>query len=38
MAITRDELLHLAKLSSLHLSEEEIVHLGKDLDGILDYV
>ena len=38
MAITRDELLHLAKLSSLQLSEEEIEHLGKDLDGILQYV
>ena len=30
MAITRDELLHLAKLSSLQLSEEEI--LEKRLD------
>ena len=38
MVITRDELLHLAKLSALQLSEEEIVRLGKDLEGIVAYV
>ena len=38
MAITRDELLHLAKLSALQLSEEEIARLWNDLEGIVAYV
>ena len=38
MAITREEVLHLAKLSALKLSDEEIEHLTKDLEGIVSYV
>jgi len=37
-AITRDDVLHLAQLSSLQLSEEEITSLEQDLGNILGYV
>ncbi|MCI5108489.1 MAG: Asp-tRNA(Asn)/Glu-tRNA(Gln) amidotransferase subunit GatC [Candidatus Pacebacteria bacterium] len=36
--IKKEEILHLAKLSHLKFSDEEIVKLEKDLDSILDYV
>lgn len=36
--ITNDEVRHLAQLSNLELSDEEINSLGKDLSNILDYV
>ena len=36
--ITRDDVLHLAQLSSLQLSEDEIVALQADLANILGYV
>lgn len=38
MAITRDNVLHVAKLARLELSETEIDHMQRDLDGILEYV
>lgn len=38
MDITRDELLHLASLSALQLSDEEMTHLQKDLATIVAYV
>ncbi len=38
MAITQEELLHLAKLSAIQLSSEEMEKLWNDLDGILAYV
>jgi len=38
MAITRKDVLHLAKLSNLRLSEEQIEPLIKDLDNIVDYI
>ncbi len=38
MAITRDEVLHLAKLSAMKLSDEEVSSLGQDLDSIVGYV
>lgn len=38
MAITRDELLHLAKLSAIKLSDNEVESLGQDLDNIVSYV
>ena len=38
MSVTREEILHLAKLSALQLTEEEIVAMQNDLDNILQYV
>jgi aspartyl-tRNA(Asn)/glutamyl-tRNA(Gln) amidotransferase subunit C len=38
MAITRDNVLHVAKLARLELSEAEIDRMQRDLDGILKYV
>ena len=36
--VSREQILHLAKLSALHLSEEEIEPLRKDIEGIVGYV
>jgi len=36
--ISRDDVQHLAQLSSLQLSEGEVDSLQKDIDTILDYV
>lgn len=36
--ISRDDVLHLAQLSSLKLSEAEIEPLQHDLAGIVDYI
>ena len=38
MAITREDVLHLAKLSNISLSEEQIEPLKKDLDNIVGYI
>lgn len=38
MAITREDVLHLAKLSNISLSEEQIEPLMKDLDSIVGYI
>lgn len=38
MAITRDNVLHVAKLARLELSELEVDRMQRDLNGILDYV
>jgi aspartyl-tRNA(Asn)/glutamyl-tRNA(Gln) amidotransferase subunit C len=38
MAITRDNVLHVAKLARLELTEAEIDRMQRDLDGILEYV
>ena len=38
MAITRDNVLHVAKLARLELTEAEIDRMQSDLNGILDYV
>ena len=38
MEIKREDILHLADLSKLSLSEEEIVSLEKDLQGIINYI
>jgi aspartyl-tRNA(Asn)/glutamyl-tRNA(Gln) amidotransferase subunit C len=38
MSITREDVLHLAELSRLEISEEEIEPLKKDLDGIIGYI
>ena len=38
MEIEREDILHLADLSKLSLSEEEIVSLEKDLQGIINYI
>lgn len=38
MKITREEILHLAELSSFSLSEEEISSLGADLEKIINYI
>ena len=38
MAITRDEVLHVAKLARLELSEEEIERLTGELSAILEAV
>lgn len=36
MAISRDEIIHIAKLASLNLSEEEIERYTKDMQEILE--
>lgn len=36
--ISSDEVQHLARLSSLQLSDDEIDHLQKDISNILGYV
>ena len=38
MAITRETVLHVARLSRLDLSEDEVVRMQRDLDRILEYV
>jgi aspartyl-tRNA(Asn)/glutamyl-tRNA(Gln) amidotransferase subunit C len=38
MAITRKDVLHVAKLARLELAEGEIDRMQRDLDGILEYV
>ncbi len=38
MAITREDVLHLAELSNISLAEDQIEPLTKDLENILDYV
>jgi aspartyl-tRNA(Asn)/glutamyl-tRNA(Gln) amidotransferase subunit C len=38
MAITRDQVLHVAKLARLALTEEEVERLGAQLGAILDAV
>ena len=38
MAISRDEVLHVARLAELALSEDEIERLTSELDKILDAV
>ena len=38
MAITRDDVLHVARLARLALTEEEIERLGSQLNAILDAV
>lgn len=38
MKITREDILHLAKLSNFSLSEEEIKSLGTDLESIIGYI
>lgn len=38
MEITREDILHLAQLSNLSLSEEEITSLKPDLQGIIRYI
>lgn len=37
MSITREDVLHLAELSDISLSEEQIEPLIKDLDNIVNY-
>lgn len=37
MAITRKDVLHLAELSNISLSEDQIEPLIKDLDNIVNY-
>lgn len=36
--LSRDDVLHLARLSRLHLSDEEIALFQKEISAILDYV
>jgi aspartyl-tRNA(Asn)/glutamyl-tRNA(Gln) amidotransferase subunit C len=38
MAITREQVLHVAKLARLALTEDELERLGEQLDAILDAV
>jgi aspartyl-tRNA(Asn)/glutamyl-tRNA(Gln) amidotransferase subunit C len=38
LAITRDEVLHVARLARLALTEEEVDRLGGQLDAILEAV
>ena len=36
--ISKEEVIHIAKLARLELTEQEIEKMQKDLSGILDYV
>ena len=38
MAISREDVLHIAKLARLDLSDDEVTKLVHDLGGILDHV
>lgn len=38
MAITKEDVVYLAKLSNISLSEEQIEPLMKDLDKIVEYI
>ena len=38
MAISRDEVLHVARLARLDLTEEEVERFGEQLDAILEAV
>ena len=38
MAITRQDVIHTAKLARLELTEDEIVRFGKELSQITDYM
>ncbi|MDD4530563.1 MAG: Asp-tRNA(Asn)/Glu-tRNA(Gln) amidotransferase subunit GatC [Candidatus Gracilibacteria bacterium] len=38
MSITQDQIKHLAKLSKLEFSEEELEKFAKDFNSIIDYV
>ena len=38
MEIKREDILHLASLSNLSLSDEEVESLGKDLQDIIKYI
>ena len=38
MEIKREDILHLAKLSDISLSEDEISKLGNDLQSIIEYI
>jgi aspartyl-tRNA(Asn)/glutamyl-tRNA(Gln) amidotransferase subunit C len=38
MSITRDQVLHVARLAKLRLSDAEVDTIGADLAKILDYV
>ena len=38
MEIKREDILHLAKLSDISLSEDEIKNLGNDLQSIIKYI
>lgn len=38
MKIKREDILHLANLSNLSLSDEEVESLGKDLQDIIKYI
>ena len=38
MSITREDVMHLAELSSISLREDEIEPLTKDLDNIVNYM
>jgi aspartyl-tRNA(Asn)/glutamyl-tRNA(Gln) amidotransferase subunit C len=38
MSITKEEIIHIAELSRLKLSEEEIKKFGGQLDSILEYI
>lgn len=38
MAITRNEVLHLAKLANLEFTEEEVDRFTRQISSILDYV
>lgn len=38
MAITREDVVHLAELSNIFLAEDQIEPLIKDLDNILGYI
>jgi aspartyl-tRNA(Asn)/glutamyl-tRNA(Gln) amidotransferase subunit C len=38
MAITRETVLHVAKLARLELTEDQVERMKRDLGGILDYI
>ena len=38
MEISKEKVLHIAKLSALNLSEEEVVRYGRDLSNVISYM
>lgn len=38
MSLTQEQIIHIAKLAKLHLSEADIERYQKDLNSIVDYI
>jgi len=38
MSLTRDQVLHVARLARLEITDEEVERLGEELSKVLDYI